>query len=83
MADFRPDPEALAIWKDVLEINPEFGLELTTDQADTVGAELYRVRKWLADPRLEDFRIVKLRGGRMFIVRKEVSLEDGPNVALD
>lgn len=66
--------EARDAWLSAL--SAEFGFEIKTGEPELVLADLYETRKVMADPRLENFRIIRLKGGTLWIVRKELDLKE-------
>ena len=51
----------------------EFGLKLVCSEQQLTLNDLYETRKQMADPRLEEFRIISLKDA-LFIVRKETDI---------
>ncbi len=69
--------DLLALWHRALA--SEFGLELTIDNENII-TDLYAARKAAADPRLDALRVTKMQDGTLWIVKRELRMEedDGP-----
>ena len=80
----RHKPELEPIWTRALAA--EFGLRIKVDgEPNLMMNDLYATRATMNDPRLEALRICSLKNGELWIVKKDVKLEEVemPHVATD
>lgn len=73
---FKPTPTLTALWYQALEA--EFGLELqvTPNEQVLVMNDLYASRAETGDPRLEVLMLTQMKDGTIWIVKREVNLEE-------
>ena len=76
----KPTPEHAALWYRALA--SEFGIELTVTAPDLQIADLYAARKLANDPKLEALQVTRMKDGTIWIVKKEIRLEDDDAPAL-
>jgi len=76
---FKPTPELTALWYRALE--SEFGIELTPSDP-IIMQDLYASRATTGDPRLEAVMLTQMKDGTIWLVKKEISMEevDGPSL---
>ena len=75
MATYKSRPELEAIW--LRALSAEFGLRLKTEgEPQLMLTDLYSTRSAMGDQRLESLRIASMKGGELWIVKKDVKLEE-------
>jgi len=79
MPAVTPDPNLINLWRRAL--TEEFGIEVTTDKP-SLRDHLYASRQLAADPALDALQLCTMADGTFWIVKKDVSLEDGDAPAL-
>jgi hypothetical protein len=75
---FPPTAELTALWYRALE--EEFGLAITVTEPSMIN-DLYASRSITGDPRLETLMLTQMKDGSMWIVKKEVRIEELPNAS--
>jgi len=76
----KPSPALTALWYRALE--SEFGIELTVTHMEQTIADLYASRKAANDPRLEVVQVARMKDGTVWLVKREMKMEDGDAPAL-
>ncbi len=76
----KPSPALTALWYRALD--SEFGIELTVTALGQVVADLYASRKAANDPRLDAMKIAQMKDGSIWLVKREMKMEEGDAPAL-
>ena len=72
---YKPKPELEPIWTRALAA--EFGLRIKLEgNPQLMLNDFYATRQGMNDPRLEALRICALKNGELWIVKKDVKLEE-------
>lgn len=67
-------PALLALWNRAYA--SEFGLELTVTDQDLIAQDLHIVRRESGDPRFDTMQVTRMKDGTVWLVKKELNLED-------
>lgn len=77
----KPSPALTALWYRALA--SEFGIELTVTNIDLIVPDLYASRKAANDPRLEAIQMTRMKDGSVWLVKREIKMEDGDAPRID